>query len=258
VNEHEDLTEGTEEEQEIDAEGAAKEAIRESVTEAYRSGKSEEGTDLSEAPSGEGQGEGADGETEPQLEEEADLSKIDLNRATAEDLRTLPGIGPTLAQRIVAYRDEVHSFMEPGELMAVSGISEATYQQIADRLMVGRPSEAEAEVEPEVEVEVGAEPEAEPEEEAAGLEEAPEPEELLPQPEGEVAEEEGRIPPEPEVGAAEPETITPPPPPSPKPPPPRPAAPPPRGYGWGCWRSTTGPWPFGRLLPGNCAGSLSN
>jgi len=63
--------------------------------------------------------------------------KINLNSATAEELTQLPGIGPTLAGRIITYRETVHPFEEPAQITAVSGIGERTYNQMADELAVG-------------------------------------------------------------------------------------------------------------------------
>ena len=51
---------------------------------------------------------------------------LDLNRATAEELEALPGIGPALAERILAFREENGPFRSPEELLSVSGIGEAT------------------------------------------------------------------------------------------------------------------------------------
>lgn len=47
---------------------------------------------------------------------------IDLNRADAEVLDTLPGIGPRLAERIIALREEKGGFRSTEELLAVKGI----------------------------------------------------------------------------------------------------------------------------------------
>ena len=58
--------------------------------------------------------------------------RLDLNRATAEDLEELPGVGPVLAGRIVAHRDEHGPFTEAVELRAVSGIGEATWASLRD------------------------------------------------------------------------------------------------------------------------------
>lgn len=56
---------------------------------------------------------------------------LDLNRATAEELQQLPGIGPALADRIVAFRTERGAFARPEELQKVSGIGAKTYARLA-------------------------------------------------------------------------------------------------------------------------------
>lgn len=63
--------------------------------------------------------------------------RIDLNRATATELEELPGVGPVLAGRIVAYRDEHGPFTEVGQLREVSGIGERTFQSLAELVAVG-------------------------------------------------------------------------------------------------------------------------
>jgi competence protein ComEA len=55
---------------------------------------------------------------------------IPLNRATKEDLDQLPGIGPSLAQRIVEYREKRGGFSSLDELMVVNGIKEKTFKKI--------------------------------------------------------------------------------------------------------------------------------
>lgn len=57
---------------------------------------------------------------------------IDLNRATADQLEVLPGVGPVLASRIVAHREANGPFTEVGQLRDVSGIGEKTFQDLAD------------------------------------------------------------------------------------------------------------------------------
>jgi competence protein ComEA len=53
-----------------------------------------------------------------------------LNRATAEDLDRIPGIGPGLARRIVEYRQHIGIFSSLGQLKEVNGIKEKTFEKI--------------------------------------------------------------------------------------------------------------------------------
>ena len=55
---------------------------------------------------------------------------IPLNRAAEEDLDRLPGIGPSLARRIVEYRERRGGFSSLDELMVVNGIKEKTFEKI--------------------------------------------------------------------------------------------------------------------------------
>jgi competence protein ComEA len=63
--------------------------------------------------------------------------RVDLNRATAAELETLPGIGPAKAAAIVEHRETHGPYAEPGDIRAVSGIGEKTFQQLADRITTG-------------------------------------------------------------------------------------------------------------------------
>ncbi len=62
---------------------------------------------------------------------------LDLNRASAAELEELPGIGPTLAGRIVARREEQGPFRAVEELREVTGIGEKLFAQIAPLVTVG-------------------------------------------------------------------------------------------------------------------------
>lgn len=55
---------------------------------------------------------------------------LNLNDATLEQLDTLPGIGPAMAERIVAYRDEHGPFKQVEQLDAVKGIGLRTVEKL--------------------------------------------------------------------------------------------------------------------------------
>ena len=61
---------------------------------------------------------------------------LDLNTATQEALESLPGIGPTKAEDIIAYRDLHGRFTSVDELSNVSGIGEVTVESLREYLYV--------------------------------------------------------------------------------------------------------------------------
>ena len=65
------------------------------------------------------------------------LEKVNLNTASKSELITLPGIGPALAERIVAYRDEFGPFTEINELMNVKGIGEKSVARLSGQIELG-------------------------------------------------------------------------------------------------------------------------
>ena len=64
------------------------------------------------------------------------VETVHLNQATAEQLQVLPGVGPALAGRIVAYRNEHGPFSSPEQLTAVKGIGEAKLAKLRPQLTV--------------------------------------------------------------------------------------------------------------------------
>lgn len=62
--------------------------------------------------------------------------KIDINRATAEQLDALPGIGPSTAQKIVADREANGPFAACEDLKRVAGIGDKKYAELADAICV--------------------------------------------------------------------------------------------------------------------------
>lgn len=56
--------------------------------------------------------------------------KININRASSEELEKLPGIGPALAERIVDYRAQTGPFQKGEDLLKVSGIGAKKYEDL--------------------------------------------------------------------------------------------------------------------------------
>lgn len=61
---------------------------------------------------------------------------VNLNTATAAELEALPGVGPVLAQRIIAHREEHGGFRSVDELRDVPGIGEAIFAELQPRVTV--------------------------------------------------------------------------------------------------------------------------
>jgi competence protein ComEA len=76
------------------------------------------------------------GESAPPSRFAEPTGKININTATTEELDTLPGIGPALAQRIIEYREDNGSFKSIEAIVGVSGIGEATLEKIRDLITV--------------------------------------------------------------------------------------------------------------------------
>lgn len=64
---------------------------------------------------------------------------VDLNSATSEELQKVPGIGPTLAARIVAFREENGPFEKVDDLLNVQGIGTTSLERIRPHVTVKDP-----------------------------------------------------------------------------------------------------------------------
>lgn len=62
--------------------------------------------------------------------------KVNLNTATQAQLETLPGVGPVLAQRILAFRERNGGFRSVTDLRRVDGIGDARFEQLKDLVTV--------------------------------------------------------------------------------------------------------------------------
>ncbi|MBS1318374.1 MAG: hypothetical protein HP042_08085, partial [Lachnospiraceae bacterium] len=62
--------------------------------------------------------------------------KININQASEAELMTLPGIGEAKAADILRYREENGRFEQIEDIMNISGIKEAVFSKIKDKIMV--------------------------------------------------------------------------------------------------------------------------
>ena len=72
---------------------------------------------------------------------------VDINTATLDELQTLSGIGPVIAQRIIDYRTENGAFTSIDDLLNVKGIGEATLNKFRDRVTVSVPEKTDTQEE---------------------------------------------------------------------------------------------------------------
>ena len=63
-------------------------------------------------------------------------SKVNINKATAEELTNVPGIGESTAQKIIAYRDENGKFKNIEDIKNVSGIGSSKYEKMKEHICV--------------------------------------------------------------------------------------------------------------------------
>lgn len=64
----------------------------------------------------------------------ADVAAVNLNQASAAELQVLPGVGPALAERIVAYREAQGPFESVDQLAEVKGIGAKSLEKIRGSL----------------------------------------------------------------------------------------------------------------------------
>jgi len=89
--------------------------------------------DLSVAPQGPGRRPPG---RPPARHSGAPTARVDVNRASADELLTLPGVGPALAQRILEEREK-QMFTSLDDLVRVRGIGKATIERLRPHASVG-------------------------------------------------------------------------------------------------------------------------
>lgn len=83
-----------------------------------------------------GAGQGASGSQSVGVHGKSDDGKININTASSSELQKLSGIGESISQRIVEYREKNGSFSKVEDLTNVSGIGEARLAAIKDDICV--------------------------------------------------------------------------------------------------------------------------
>ena len=67
---------------------------------------------------------------------ETGKSAVNINTAGQAELEGLPGIGPSLAKKILDFRQKNGQFKTPNDLMAVPGIGEKKFEQLKNLITV--------------------------------------------------------------------------------------------------------------------------
>ena len=62
--------------------------------------------------------------------------KVNINEADLSELETLPGIGPSLAQRIIEYRKENGQFEKIEDIKTVKGIGDSKFEKIKENIVI--------------------------------------------------------------------------------------------------------------------------
>lgn len=79
------------------------------------------------------------GTSVPDVSDESD--KVNINTASAEELDTLPNIGPARAADIIDYREENGGFKNIEEIKNIKGIGDKSFEDLKDLITVGDASE---------------------------------------------------------------------------------------------------------------------
>ncbi|MBF0330427.1 MAG: helix-hairpin-helix domain-containing protein [Candidatus Omnitrophica bacterium] len=73
------------------------------------------------------------------LDRPSERLAVDVNRASYEELLAVPGIGPSVAARIIYARDNKGSFKSLDELHGIKGFSKKSMARADAHLMAGHP-----------------------------------------------------------------------------------------------------------------------
>ena len=74
---------------------------------------------------------------QPNKQSRETIPVIDINKASPEEFAKLPGIGPTRARQIVAFREKHGPFRRVEDLLAIRGIGHKKWKAIRPFIQVG-------------------------------------------------------------------------------------------------------------------------
>lgn len=75
--------------------------------------------------------------------DDGQVTLLDLNTATVEQLDQLPGIGPSIAKAIVRFREKSGPFRRVEDLLAIRGITKKRLEKIRPHVVVKEPQESQ-------------------------------------------------------------------------------------------------------------------
>jgi comEA protein len=73
---------------------------------------------------------------EPSPESLQEITSININTATIEELSLLDGIGESLAGEIISFREQSGGFKKPEDIMKVKGIGKGKFEKIKSKIKV--------------------------------------------------------------------------------------------------------------------------
>ena len=81
---------------------------------------------------------------QPDTKASAPAQTVNVNTATAAQFEALPGIGPSMARKIVGFREKNGPFKKLEDLMNVQGIGEKSFLKLRPYLSLGGTADAKA------------------------------------------------------------------------------------------------------------------